>query len=405
MVREVWTMKNTTPKILMYYAAHWGSHIDGPMSIALNIAKSFAMAKVPSIFVFNGHPDIFQKFEETGVDVRRIEMPMPGVKNHFNPIYRRRFSKKLIQLIDDEGIDVLHVSEREAYILNYVKSSGILKVCQQDAGTPDNSVTLKGMAVFDKGLSIHPKTVLKKWYRKYVLWNYKRADLVLCLSKTARKFAIEVCRTRPEVAVVVRPGVTRRLGDANPGAIRNEFGISSDSKIVLAVGRITKEKGVEDVGEVAKILAEKGKNFKFLFAGQARDENYYRLVKEKYGRFITFIGHRHDIYNAYADANLFTHLSHREGLGIVIVEAFEFGLPCVGWDIPGTTEAFCDGISGRSVPFREHLAAADLIQGLFENQIELDQLARGANERFKAFSIEGYAKRILDAYAKGLSTM
>ena len=41
-----------------------------------------------------------------GVDVRRIEMPKPGVINHFNPIYRRRFSKKLIQLIDDEGIEL-----------------------------------------------------------------------------------------------------------------------------------------------------------------------------------------------------------------------------------------------------------------------------------------------------------
>ena len=389
-------MKNTPPKILMYYAAHWGSHIDGPMSIALNIAKSFSLAKVPSIFIFNGHPDIFKKFEDTGVDVRRIEMPRPGVMNHFNPIYRRRFSKKLIQLIDDERIGVLHVAQREAYVLNYVKSSGILKVCQQDAGTPDNKV----MAVFDKGFSLYPKTVLKKWYRKYVLWNYKRADLVLCLSKAARKFAIEVCRTRPEVAVVVRPGVTRRLGDANPGVIRSEFGISPDSKIVLAVGRITKAKGVEDVGEVAKILSEKGKDFKFLFAGHARDDDYYRLVKEKYGRFITFIGHRHDIYNAYADADLFTHLSHREGLGMVIAEAFEFGLPCVGWDIPGTNEAFCDGISGRSVPFGEHVAVADLIESLLENQSELDRLVQGASERFNAFSIEGYAKRILDAYAK-----
>ena len=127
-------MKNKPPKILMYYAAHWGSHIDGPMSIALNIAKGFSLAKIPSIFIFNGHPDIFRKFEETGVDVRRIEMPKPGVVKHFNPIYRRRFAKKLVQLIDTEAIDVLHLGQREAYILNYVKKSPILKVCQQDGG-------------------------------------------------------------------------------------------------------------------------------------------------------------------------------------------------------------------------------------------------------------------------------
>jgi len=394
-------MNDTPPKILMFYEAHWGSHIDGPMTIALNIAKGFSLAKIPSIFVFNGHPAIFRKFEEAGVDVRRIDMPRPGLAKHFNFFYRREFSKKLNELIDTEGIDVLHLGQREAYVLNYVKKSPILKVCQQDAGIPDPKV----MTVFDKGFSFHPNKLLKKWYRKYVLWNYKRADLVLCLSEAARKFAIYVCRTKPEVAVVVRPGVTRRMDDAKLGQIRREFGIKSDEKIILSVGRITKAKGVEDVGEVAKILSERGKNFRFLFAGQARDEAYYRFVKQKYGRFITFIGHRHDIHNAYADADLFTHLSHREGLGMVIAEAFEFGLPCVGWDIPGTNEAFCDGVSGRAVPFGDHFSAAALIEGLLENQDELDRLVRGAKERFKAFSIEGYASRIVNAYAKRQSAI
>ena len=96
-----------------------------------------------------------------------------------------------------------------------------------------------------------------------MLWNYKRADLVLCLSNAAREYAIKVCRTKPEVAVVVRPGVTRRLDDAQPGDVRREFDVKPDEKIVLSVGRITKAKGVEDFGEVAKILSERGKNFKF----------------------------------------------------------------------------------------------------------------------------------------------
>ena len=85
---------------------------------------------------------------------------------------------------------------------------------------------------------------------------------------------------------------------------------------------------------------------------------------------------------------------------MVIAEAFEFGLPCIGWDIPGTNEAFCDGVSGISVPFGDHFGVADLIQGLLENQDELDRLVQGANERFKEFSIEGYADRILNAYGK-----
>ena len=60
-------MNNNPPKTLMFYEAHWGRHIDGSMTIALNIAKGFSLVKIPSNFVSNGHP-VFRKFEEIGVD-------------------------------------------------------------------------------------------------------------------------------------------------------------------------------------------------------------------------------------------------------------------------------------------------------------------------------------------------
>ena len=381
----------------MYYSSHSGAEIDGTMTIALNIARSFYLAKIPTIFIFNGHPDIFQMFKNTGVDVRRIQMPEPGAKKLFNPFYRRRFSKNLIELINNEDIDVLHLGQRDSYILNYVKKTKVMKVCQQDGAFP----VPKPLSIFEHGPTINPKKLLKAWYRKYVLGNYKRADLVLSVSDAARKCSIVRFRIKPEVAFTVRPGIQRRSDEAKPGQIRREFNIKPDEKIILSVGRITKEKGVEDFGDIAKILSDRGKKIKFLFAGNARDENYYNAIKQKYGSFIIFIGHRTDIYNAYQDATLFTHFSHREGLGMVILEAAEFGLPCVGWDIPGTNEALLDGTTGLAIPFGDHLAAANAIEKLLDDQSELDRLVKGTTQRFnKSFSIEGWADRNLAAYDK-----
>ena len=387
-------MMNDSPNILLFIPDGGGPNLDGPAADAINVAQSFARAEIPSIFVFNGHPDVFRRFEEAGVDVRRMEMPVPGVKQHFNPLYRRRFARQLSNFIKDESIDVLHLGQGGTYILNYLKNSDILKVCVQLGATPD----FRPIGLFDGGVRLHPKYLLKSWYRKYVRLSYKRADLVLCISDAASEAAIRTFQIKPERIVVVRPGITGQLGKSKRGEIRREFGIGADEKVVLSVGRITKAKGVEDVGVVASMLASRGKNYRFLFAGQERDETYGRMVRQRYGRYVTFIGHRPDIANVYADADLLVHLSHREGSPLVVIEALEFGVPTVAWDIPGISEDVDDGITGRTVPFGDHLAAADAIQQVIDRPAELERLGAAARARFSEFSIDDYSGRILAAY-------
>ena len=371
-----------------------GPNLEGTTSDAINAATSFVGAGVPSIVVYDGHPENFRRFEQTGIDVRRMEMPISGVKQHFNPFYRRRFSRRLADFIRDENIDVLHLGHGGPYILNYLKNSKVLKVCVQQGATPE----FKPIGLFDGGIRLHPKNLLKAWYRKYVRLNYKRADLVVCIGDAAREAAIRTFHVRPERTVIVRPGINGRADGSKKGQIRKEFGIGPDEKIVLSVGRITKEKGVEDIGEVAKILSLRGKKYRFLFVGMERNEAYGRKIKERFGEAVTFIGHRTDIANVYADADLLVHLSHREGSPLVVIEALEFGIPCVAWDIPGTSEDVEDGVTGRTVPFGDHDAAANAVQQILEQPGEMDRLGSGARKQFSAFSIDDYADRLLAAY-------
>jgi hypothetical protein len=44
--------------------------IDGPLTNAINVAKSFADSGLPGIFIYNGKQDIFDRFVATGADVR-----------------------------------------------------------------------------------------------------------------------------------------------------------------------------------------------------------------------------------------------------------------------------------------------------------------------------------------------
>ena len=367
-------MTSRLPKTLLYLPLDDRTHISGPVSDALNIARSFAIAKIPSILIFNGQPELFRMFEETGIDVRRMAMPVSSVKTHINPLYRRRFSRQLAEFIEHEQIEVLYLLNNAAYLLNYFRESGIFKACAEIGGSPDP----KPIRLFEKGVRLHPKSLAKAWYRKYVRLNYQSADLVVCISEAARGSALYTYGVKPKRVVVVRPGITGRLSGAKQGEIRRELGIKSGERVVLSVGRITRAKGIEDFGEVARIINSRGKDYRFVFVGVERNENYGTAIRQKYGEFVTFIGRRSDIANVYADTDLLVHLSHREGSPLVVIEALESGVPCVAWGIPGTSEDVEDGITGRTVPFGDHVAAAHAIEQIFEQPGLLEKFGEGA---------------------------
>ncbi len=381
------------PKVLFYIPENNTTKMDGPLADAINMAESFKLANIPSIFVFNGHPDKFQKFIDTGADVRTLDMPLPGFKHYINFLYRRKFSRKLANLIKTENIDVVHLGGRATYILNYLKSESVLKVCVQQGGTPEPKP--KKMII---SWTYNPKKLLKLWYIKYVVWNFKHADLVICPSETARQETIITFNVNSKKTVVIRPHARGQLKTSKTGQIRKEFGISDNERIILSAGRITKAKGVEDFGEVAKILFARGKKYRFLFAGHERDTEYGSKIKEKYGKYVIFLGDRVDIANIYADADMLVHLSHREGSPLAIIESLEFGLPCVTWDIPGVNEDVYVGLTGRVSPFGDHNHVADSIEAILENPVELNRLSKGATMKFNQYSVKDYAGKILNAY-------
>ena len=392
-------MPNLKPKILMFMPSIDGPNLDGTTADAVNLATSLVIAKIPTIVIYNGHHEKFKLFEHAGVDVRRIPMPISGVKQHLNPFYRRRFSRQLAKLIRDENIDILHLGQRGSYILNYVEDVDVLKSCVQQGASPD----FKKIGLFDGGFRPSPTYILKSWYRKYVVLNYKRADVVICNSDATRTAAIKTFNVKPERAITVIPGITSRIDESTKGSLRQELGIDSGEKIIVSVGRITKAKGVEDFGKFAKLLVESGKNYRFLFVGDERNQSYGQAIRNKYGKYVTFLGHRHDTPNIYADADLYVHPSHREGRPTTISEAMEHGTPSIAWDIPGCNEQIVDGLTGSLVKFGDISAMAKATEQLLDNSDKYEKASDASRERFKQHDVVDYAPRLLKVLEQSLA--
>ncbi|MCH7972244.1 MAG: hypothetical protein IH960_14575 [Chloroflexi bacterium] len=114
-------------------------------------------------------------------------MPVSSLKSYLNPAYRRRFSRRLVDFIRQEKIELLYLLNYAPYLLNYVKILDILKVCTEIGGSPDP----RPIGLFDRGVRLPPKHLAKAWYRKYVRLNYRSADLVVCISTAAREVALK----------------------------------------------------------------------------------------------------------------------------------------------------------------------------------------------------------------------
>jgi len=391
---------NDAPRTLFFTADIKAPGIDGPLTNAINIAKSFADAGLPAIFVYNGRQEIFDRFVATGADVRRFEFPVGSWKTHLNPLSRRAYSRKLAELIEDEKIGVVHTFFRASYMFNYLKNTRVLKVAEQLYASPDP----KPLRMFENGINIAPRYLLNAWYRRYVRFNFSAADLVTTNGQAQKTSGAVTYGVSLEKTTVVSPGVSSQLSSAESGVVRREFGISDDEKVVLSVGRVTQAKGVEEFGEIARILIERGIQCRFLFAGLGVNNDYVSEIKRRYGKYVMFIGHRSDIPNCLADADVYLHPSHREGMPISVIEAMEFGLPAVVWDIPGCNELVTEGENGYLPKFGDVQTAADDIERLLSDEDIYDRVSKAAKLRFQQnHDVADYAPRYVEAYKRAIA--
>lgn len=139
--------------------------------------------------------------------------------------------------------------------------------------------------------------------------------------------------------------------------INNPLGVSGpcQEKVLnkppklLAVGRLTKQKGYERLLKVCDTLSRRGLDFHLNILG---DGELLNTIQDEISRFnltgkVTLLGNKKDVDKYYQAADVFVMTSYWEGLPMVIPEAMSFGLPIVCFDCEtGPREILFDGKYG-----------------------------------------------------------
>ena len=119
---------------------------------------------------------------------------------------------------------------------------------------------------------------------------------------------------------------------------REELGIPCDSKIVLSVGELNKNKNHEIVIRALAKIEEK--NIHYVIAGTGELRNYLQELAEQLtvGDRVHLVGFRNDIDAFYKVADLYVHPSLREGLPVALMEAIAAKIPVICSNIRGCTD-------------------------------------------------------------------
>lgn len=120
---------------------------------------------------------------------------------------------------------------------------------------------------------------------------------------------------------------------------RADLGLSADVPVVLAVGRLEPQKGLQHLIAALPQVRFAHPDVVLLIAGKdGRAGAELRSSAAHSGAEVRFLGHRGDVAALLAAADAFCFPSEREGFGGVLVEALAVGCPIVASTIPTSIE-------------------------------------------------------------------
>ena len=248
----------------------------------------------------------------------------------------------------------------------------------------------------------------KKWVKPLLKFAIGQAQAVFANSS----FTADKIKAIRKVDVEWSPyGTTLDVGGGHPRNAPEPHAINGKFKI-LFVGRHIERKGICYLIEAAKYLPRDQFEIRIVGVGDLTEE----LKKQASSAppesaEIIFTGKLspEDLASEYKTANVFTlpaivdSKGDTEGLGVVLIEAMELGLPVVASNVGGIPDVVVDGVSGILVPEKSPEALASAFKKLASDAGLVRDLLAGAQKRIEeCFTWDGIIERQVQAYEKCL---
>lgn len=114
----------------------------------------------------------------------------------------------------------------------------------------------------------------------------------------------------------------------------------------LFIGRIMRDKGVNELFEAAKQIKEKHTNVQFILIGDFEEDYNEKILDLEKNKIIEYHGRQKDVRPFIKGSHAIILPSYHEGTSNVLLESASSGRPVIASNIAGCKETFDEGISG-----------------------------------------------------------
>jgi glycosyltransferase involved in cell wall biosynthesis len=188
-------------------------------------------------------------------------------------------------------------------------------------------------------------------------------------------------------------------------------GIASDREWVAAfrarfpgkflVGHVAaldiEHKGQMTLVNAAAALERNYPEIHFVVVGSGRDEERLRSAAAALSN-MTFTGWVDNVADHLASFDLFAFPSKHEGLGSILIDAMQFGLPIVATSVGGIPDLIVDGENGVLIVEDDSSGLAAAIARLFSDSALRNAISRANRLRARDYQPQIMTERYLDLY-------
>jgi glycosyltransferase involved in cell wall biosynthesis/2-polyprenyl-3-methyl-5-hydroxy-6-metoxy-1,4-benzoquinol methylase len=372
-------MHDTPLKIL--YLTDTADIIGGGEISLLNLLEHLDRVHFFPLVAVPGTGSFTSKLEALGVSV--VRLPIKKMKNPFNIFSTLGALKKLLTLIDQQGIKLIHSN-----------STG--------------GVALLG------GIAARRRKIPFVWHVRTIgpggildlLQAFLATKIVVISKYVTRRF--RGLAVGDKLTVIYNGVNVEKFSSAvHSLELRQELGCSDADFLLGAVGRYHPIKHYENFIEVARSVAREMPAVKFVIVGfDYRDDNRYLTYLRKLVRRnnlekkFFFLGGRDAIAAVMQGLDALVLTSPDEPFGRVLIEAMACAKPVIAFKSGGPVEIVQDGATGFLVEPGDIRAMAEKIVHLAKDKPRASALGRNGLARARElFDIKHHARQIEALYA------
>lgn len=318
--------------------------------------------------------------EKNGLKLDFVEQvfDVPFQRSPFSPKNIGAY-KQLKKIIDDGEYDVIHCNTPVGGVLGRLAARKARK---------------HGTKVFytAHGFHFYKGAPKKNWLIWYPVEKFmcRYTDKLITINEedynlAAKRFATVVERIH---GVGVSTGRYHIHSPAQIETFRKNEGLSPQDFAVLCTGELNENKDQKTLINAAVMCKNEIPGLKILFAGNGPKEAELRkqIADSNAQEWIKLLGYRTDLEKVVPAADVIVSCSHREGLGINLIEAMLCAKPVIAVNNRGHCELVEDGVTGYLTPISDCAAIAEKLVSAYSGSC-------------KGFGAAGYekAQRYTDA--------